>query len=273
MSIKPTYTGGSGTPMLLIHGFTASWDIWTPILSPLGEHHQLLVPTLPGHDGGGPFPEGIELSIEATADILEQRMEEAGFETAHIVGNSFGGWLAFEMALRGRAKSVVALCPAGGWEHGSKEAKQIVQVFRINHYLLKAISPNAKKIARRSRIKKLLLRDLVANPSKVSPAATARILESAAACSVSLEALDLVKKSSSFSDLGPIDCPVNIAYGTEDKLLPWPNYYSRFQRIIPHAQYTRLEGIGHLPMWDDPALVTQLVLETSAKVDKGTSYG
>ena len=38
-------------------------------------------------------------------------MDEAGFETAHIVGNSLGGYLALQLAARGRARSVVALAP------------------------------------------------------------------------------------------------------------------------------------------------------------------
>ena len=45
-------------------------------------------------------------------------MDDAGFETAHIVGNSLGGYLALQLAARGRARSVVALAPAGGWAQG-----------------------------------------------------------------------------------------------------------------------------------------------------------
>ncbi len=42
-------------------------------------------------------------SDEAVADAVERAMDEAGFETAHIVGNSLGGYVALQLAARGRA--------------------------------------------------------------------------------------------------------------------------------------------------------------------------
>ena len=45
------------------------------------------------------------------ADAVERAMDEAGFETAHIAGNSLGGYIALQLAARGRARSVVALAP------------------------------------------------------------------------------------------------------------------------------------------------------------------
>ena len=49
-------------------------------------------------------------------------MDAAGFETAHLVGNSLGGWIVLELAARGRARSVSALAPAGGWDPGNRWA-------------------------------------------------------------------------------------------------------------------------------------------------------
>ena len=49
------------------------------------------------------------------ADAVERALDEAGFERAHIAGNSLGGYVALQLAARGRAETVVALAPAGGW--------------------------------------------------------------------------------------------------------------------------------------------------------------
>ena len=64
-----------------------------------------------GHAGGPPI-EG-EISDAALSNAVERAMDEAGFETAHIAGNSLGGYVAFQLAARGRAETVVALAPPG----------------------------------------------------------------------------------------------------------------------------------------------------------------
>ena len=51
------------------------------------------------------------------ADDVERRMDALGWDTAHIVGNSLGGWVAFELERRGRARTLTGIAPAGGWSH------------------------------------------------------------------------------------------------------------------------------------------------------------
>ena len=109
----PWHRGGYGPPLVCLHGFTGTWRMWELVLPALERHHDVLAPTLPGHAGGPPLPEG--LSDDTLPDALEAAMDKAGFERAHLVGNSLGGFLALQLAARGRASSVVALAPAGGW--------------------------------------------------------------------------------------------------------------------------------------------------------------
>ena len=90
------HRGGDGTPMVLVHGFTDTWRGWELVLPALERNHDVLAPTLAGH-AGGPALHG-EVSEDAIADALERAMDEAGFETAHIVGNSLGGHLSLVLA-------------------------------------------------------------------------------------------------------------------------------------------------------------------------------
>ncbi|HSJ73047.1 MAG TPA: alpha/beta fold hydrolase [Miltoncostaeaceae bacterium] len=83
------------------------------MLPELERRHDVLAPTLPGHAGGPPLPR--EPGAGLMPDAVERAMGEAGFATAHIAGNSPGGFVALQLAARGRAASVVALAPAGGW--------------------------------------------------------------------------------------------------------------------------------------------------------------
>lgn len=82
------------------------------MLGELERHHDVLAPTLAGHAGGPPL-EG-DAKDAVLTDAIEQAMDAAGFRTAHIVGNSLGGFVALQLAARGRAESVVALAPRAG---------------------------------------------------------------------------------------------------------------------------------------------------------------
>jgi pimeloyl-ACP methyl ester carboxylesterase len=262
----PFHAGGTGEPMVLLHGFTDTWRAWTPLLPALERHHSVFAPTLPGHYGGPPYPAGMRLSIPSTIDMLERQLDERGIERAHLVGSSLGGWLCLELAARGRALSVVGICPAGCWDYGMPAPRSVLLYFRRNDLLLKVGGPLhlIPMVARRPRSRALALRELVARPQRVSATAAYAMFLGSAGCTVLAEALRLAASGDMFGELGPIDCPVRIAYGTRDRLIRWPKHYTGIRKRLPDADYVALEGLGHLAMWDDPELIARTVLEVSA---------
>ena len=50
-TFTPAHRGGSGTPLVCLHGFTDTWRTWELVLPALERHHDVLAPTLPGHAG------------------------------------------------------------------------------------------------------------------------------------------------------------------------------------------------------------------------------
>lgn len=265
LEVTSSHRGGSGTPLVLLHGFTDTWRAWTTVLPELERHHDVYAPTLPGHAGADAL-EG-KLSWDGLLDAIEQGIDAQGFHgTVHLAGNSLGGWLALELAVRGRARSVVALCPGGGWEHGSKEGARVARYFKQTGRMLGLAAGRAELLAGRPGLRKLALRDLVADPAKVPPAEAAHLIRSAAACAMREDMVALTLEEH-FGDLGPIECPVRVAWGTEDRLLPPTRYSSRLRTLLPQAEFTDLPGLGHLPMWDDPALVARTVLEVTQAAD------
>ena len=123
----PLHRGGSGPPLVCLHGFTDTWRTWELVLPELERHHDVLAPTLVGHAGGPPLVG--EVTRTLLPDAIERAMDDAGFETAHIVGNSLGGYLALQLAVRGRARSVVALAPGGGWAEGDESYRETLDFF------------------------------------------------------------------------------------------------------------------------------------------------
>jgi pimeloyl-ACP methyl ester carboxylesterase len=259
------HVGGSGEPLVLLHGFTDTCRAWTPILPMLERHHRVFAPTLPGHFGGEPFPPGTRISIPTSLDMIERQLDAQGIERAHFAGSSLGGWLALELAGRGRALSVVGLCPAGCWERGPAP-RRILLYFRRNDVLFKIGLPLGllPLVASRPRTRALALREIIARPAGVSALAAYTMFYGAAKCEVAPDAIRLAASGDMFGDLPAIDCPVRIAYGTRDWLIRWPQQYTMIQRQMPDADYVALEGIGHLAMWDDPELAARTILEVTA---------
>src|SRR6059058_4957958 len=80
------YRAGEGEPLVLVHGFTATWRCWRPVIADLVPRFEVIAPTLHGHDGGPPLPDGPAHSIGDAADHLEALLNELGLGSAHFAG-------------------------------------------------------------------------------------------------------------------------------------------------------------------------------------------
>jgi pimeloyl-ACP methyl ester carboxylesterase len=256
------------TPLVLIHGFSGTPVMWEPVVPQLAEHHELLIPAVLGHCGGAEIGEGVACGVPALVDDLEAQMDAAGIETAHVCGNSLGGWLAFELALRGRARSVVAIAPAGGWEAGSADEDRLKPYFMRNYRLLKLMGGRASAMARRPGLRKLALRDISAHPERYSARQALEIMEGARDCAIYLDLMEAILRDGPPEAFEGIDCPVRIAWGTQDRVISHRRYAKRLRDLIPTAEYVELDGLGHCPMVDDPPLIAGAILDVTAATDR-----
>lgn len=105
-------TGGSGPPLLLLHGGTVVGRQWNPFLDALGEHYTVIVPDLPGHGRSPNFPpEGY--TFEAMARVMLGLMEALGIERVQGIGHSVGACVLLHMAVQ-RPEVMWAMVPVGG---------------------------------------------------------------------------------------------------------------------------------------------------------------
>jgi pimeloyl-ACP methyl ester carboxylesterase len=256
------YRAGSGEPLLLLHGFLGAWHHWRPLLGELAARYEVVAPTLAGHDGGGSLPPDTQISIASSADLLEAHMEELGLTTAHLVGNSMGGGLALELAKRGRARSVVALAPAGGWNPGDGEAPRLGRFFARQLRLTRASASRSSAMFRRPSVRRLALRDIMRHGELVSPSEAQALAQSSLRCTVATEAIRALNDDHAdlvLRDLHLIACPVLIATPQFDRVLPPERHAPRYRREIPGVEAVVLAGCGHVPMWDDARLVLETI--------------
>ncbi|APE38638.1 alpha/beta hydrolase [Nocardia mangyaensis] len=90
-------TGGSGTPVVLIHGWPQTWYGWWPIIPALAEHHTVYAVDLPGLGDSTGTPAGYDKATLARY-IHTLIAEQLGVRDAHIVGHDFGAAVAFQYA-------------------------------------------------------------------------------------------------------------------------------------------------------------------------------
>jgi pimeloyl-ACP methyl ester carboxylesterase len=257
------YRAGAGEPLLLLHGFTGSWQHWRPVLGDLVDGYEVIAPTLAGHDGGPPFPIGTPPTPAAAAELLEAHLDELGVDTAHVVGNSLGGALALELAKRGRARSVVAIAPAGGWTDGDGEAKRLGRFFARQIRLTRAFAPRMAAIMRQPQARHVAMRDIMRHGELVAPADAVDLARASLRCTVAPLALAALRadRGLSLTGLDRIACPALIASPQFDRVLPPARHAPRLRREIPGVEWRMLPGCGHVPMWDDTRLIVQTIRE------------
>jgi pimeloyl-ACP methyl ester carboxylesterase len=256
------HRGGSGSPLVCLHGFTDTWRTWELVLPALEERHDVLAPTLLGHAGGPPIPDGFD--GDTAADLIEAAMDAAGFTTAHLVGNSLGGYLALQLAARGRARSVVALAPAGGWVEDDPQIGAVLDHFPAMRAEVLAAAPQAEAIMATDAGRRRGTATTTVNYQHIPPELLVHQLRGVAACEAVAPLTALARREGWVLDPSRVDCPLRIAWGTADVLLPWPSAAERYRRWFPTADWVELDGVGHAIQLDVPLEAAQLILGFTA---------
>jgi pimeloyl-ACP methyl ester carboxylesterase len=249
-------------PLVLLHGFMDTARTWELVLPALERSHTVLAPNLSGHAGGPRFEP--ERGIAGVLDTIETVMDEAGFGTAHVAGNSFGGYLALQLAARGRARSVVALAPAGGWAQGDESWRETLSLQARIHAQTRLAAPQADRILATAEGRRSATQYITANYEHIPVELLAHQLVGVAACDADSLIANVLREGWSL-DAERIDCRVRIVWGTEDRLLPWPSAAARYREQLPQADWVVLDGVGHCPQLDVPLETAQLILGFMAR--------
>ena len=250
---------------MCLHGFTDTWRTWELVLPALECAHDVFAPTLAGHAGGPPVTG--EITDGTLADAVERAMDEQGIETADIVGNSLGGFAALQLAERGRARTVVALAPAGGFAQGDESAFEVLRYFVTMLDLVKAAAPHAEAILASPEGRRRATQFIAGNYEHIPAELLAHQLRGVAACDAAPGLIEFAQREGWNLDPEQVSCPLRIAWGTADKILPWPSAATRFRgEWFPNADWVELPGVGHCPQLDVPLETAELILGFTSDV-------
>ncbi|MEV6955266.1 alpha/beta fold hydrolase [Streptomyces sp. NPDC051183] len=252
---------GAGEPLLLLHGIGHHLQAWHPVTDILAAEHDVIAVDLPGFGLSEPLPHGVPYGLDTVAPALGALCAALGVERPHVAGNSLGGLLALEMGRSNLVRSVTALSPAGFWTEGERRyAFTALRAMRAGSRALPR--PALERLSRSAAGRAALTGTIYARPARRSPEAVVAetlALRDATGFEDTLAAGGSVRFTADVPGL-----PVTIAWGARDRLL-LRRQGVRAKHVIPGARLVRLPGCGHVPMNDDPALVSRVILDTARR--------
>jgi pimeloyl-ACP methyl ester carboxylesterase len=206
-----------------------------------------------------PLPSGMAPTIANLVDGLDRSIREIGIELpVDIAGNSLGGYMALEAARRGIARSVVAISPAGLWN--KRPPPHVTYVFRGLRFMARRLPRIVKAAVQVPLLRELAFVVPLSVGSRRMPASDALCtVYDLAATSAFEETFEHTRSPFSGRDIA---VPVTVAFGDCDFILPKGSRHR--SGLPPHARWIDRQGWGHVPMWVDPAGVSQLILEGCA---------
>lgn len=269
-AIADQHRGGDGPPLLLIHGFTATWRVWGPVIGMLEQQFDVFAPTLPGHTGGPPLDEAGNL-VSGMADGLEAMLEEVGWAAPHVAGFSLGGQLALELAKRDSARSVTAIAPGGAYgDTLGRETKRIGRQFRRNHGAARRLGRVAARLDASPRFRRVALRDMMVNGSRLPAAESTAMTRAFAATPVFATFLDAAAVGHrALRDLDRVRVPTLIVWGDKDRVLPQAKHEAFFRDALPPGtEFRTLKQAGHVPFWDAPERIADAIAQTTLRAER-----
>ena len=250
---------GAGEPILLLHPFMMSSYVWTDVAPRLADtgRYEVFAPTMAGHNGG-PATRSWFLDTDTMANHIESQLDALGWDTAHIVGNSLGGWVAFELERRGRARTLTAIAPAGGWHRWSPVKYEIVAKF------VAGLPVWLTAVALRERALRLPFAKQAARlPISATPAEhLLEIIDDVTHCRAYYQLLIKALLLPGLMQLTETTIPTHLVICERDRVLPHPRFTKHFLKHIPEiSAVTQLDGVGHIPMFEAPQRIADLIVE------------
>lgn len=254
---------GTGEPVLLLHPFMMSSYVWhdvAPALARTGRF-EVFAPSMAGHNGG-PRSRSWLLNSATLADHVERQLDELRWETAHIVGNSLGGWVAFELERRGRARTLTAIAPAGGWHRWSPVKYEIVGKFVAGLPVWLTALVLRQRAARLPGAKKLASVPISATAAGLSDADLREVIEDVTHCPAYYQLLLKALLLPGLMELAESHTPTLMVVCERDRVLPHPRYTKHFLKHLPDVdRVTSLGTVGHIPMFEAPQLIADLIAD------------
>jgi pimeloyl-ACP methyl ester carboxylesterase len=248
---------GSGSAVVLLHGFASSVYTWRDVLPALARDHDVLALDFPGFGQSDQPP---DLDAGEFPDVVISLMDRLGISRAAVVGNSLGGATAVGVAAtRPDRVSALVLLDSAGFNLDAKDRP----------WLLRAMGGRTGKALERlpirGRLLRVGLRQVFYDPALVTQERfdeyLAPLVRPGAIEAMRGLLLARARQSSAFREqVTAVRAPALVIWGREDRWIP-VEQADLFTAAIPGARKVVLDRCGHLPQEERPGEVLRLLAE------------
>jgi pimeloyl-ACP methyl ester carboxylesterase len=232
---------GDGRPLLLLHGWGVSSELFTPILDALQAGRRLIVPDLPGF--GATAEPATPWSVHDYAAWCVALLDRLGIETCDLIGHSNGGRIGIVMAATypGRVQRMVLAGSAG-----IRPRRTLRGVARVRSY-------KALRMVERSGVLPSALRDVARRRADQRGSADYR-----AVSGVMRGTLVRIVNEDLRTVLPHLNLPVLLIWGDKDTETPIADG-QLMELLIPDAGLVVFEGAGHYAYLEQSARFCTIV--------------
>jgi pimeloyl-ACP methyl ester carboxylesterase len=209
--------GGSGPPLVLLHGIGQSWHTWRPVIPLLEGEFDVIACDSPGFGLSPPLPSGTCPTMAAYVEAFRRFFDQLALDRPHIAGVSMGGAIALELGRIGAGASVCAFSPAGFWT--ARERRFCELSLRATAQTPRALRPAIAALARTRPGRAILYAQIFGYPARMEAADALTALEAAWGAPAFLPVLDAFDRYvfKAGDELRAV--PVTVAWGVRDRLL------------------------------------------------------
>jgi pimeloyl-ACP methyl ester carboxylesterase len=251
------FVGGTGPPLLLVHGLGGSAANWFELAPLLVRKRRLVVPDLPGHGGSEPLP--AVAALGAFADRVAAVAEREDALPAPVVGHSLGGLVVLHLALRHPdAIAKLVLAAAAGLSTGTRLQRSLIGASMVMRPG-RLVARHADRVVRSPVLRRALFGAYyVADPAGITEEALRGFLAGHLLHTDIATAWRALRTDDPREQLGAIRCPALVLWGALDAQLPLDDAFEYTRRL--RARLRVIPECGHLLIGERPDACADAIL-------------
>jgi 3-oxoadipate enol-lactonase len=252
--------GHAGPPFLLVHGFPLDRSMWRGQIDGLAPYARVVALDLPGFGASAPAVDGARaFTMEAMAEHVIAVADALGFDRFILGGLSMGGYVAFALLRRYRARVLGLALLDTRAEGDSSEAKR----GRLET-AERATSEGTAFLVERTVANLLAPRTMSERPDLKNGAEL--MVRRASAAGVAAAQRGMADRRDVRAELAKIDVPTLVGVGADDVITP-PEGARTMAQAIRGAQLAVIPNAGHLAPFEQPEATNVALRKLIRKVN------